>query len=117
MKVQSSTICIGLLFPHSFYNMHYKTREELVRKIGLFGLRDLSKLAPIGDLGYANGWDPCGLFPTQGTFMNGGLERCIYNAACQQGYKFTCIGYNNRGTDTHYYCEELGLHYHIDSSD
>ena len=35
------------------------TRErklELTRKIGLFGLSDLRKLAPIGDLGYANGW-------------------------------------------------------------
>ena len=34
------------------------TRErklELTRKIGLFGLSDLRKLAPIGDLGYANG--------------------------------------------------------------
>ena len=40
------------------------TRErklELTRKIGLFGLSDLRKLAPIGDLGYANGWyEPSG---------------------------------------------------------
>ena len=51
------------------------TRErklELTRKIGLFGLSDLRKLAPIGDLGYANGWyEPSG----DGSWMNGGMER------------------------------------------
>lgn len=31
---------------------------ELSRKVGLFGLDDLRKLAPIGDLGYENGWYP-----------------------------------------------------------
>lgn len=117
MKVQNSTICIGFLFPHSFYNMHYKTREELVRKVGIFGLSDVKMLAPIGDLGYANGWVPCGLFPTQGTFMDGGLEQRIYDAACEQGYRFKCVSYNHRGTDTVYYCEELNMTYHVDSSD
>ena len=31
-------------------------KKELSRKIGLYGLSDLRKLAPIGNLGYANGW-------------------------------------------------------------
>ena len=104
-------------FSSFFFNMHYKTREELVRKVGIFGLRDVRMLAPIGDLGYANGWDPCGLFPTQGTFMNGGLERTVYDAVRQQGYRFDCIRHNERGTDTVYYCKELGMTYHVDSSD
>ena len=117
MKVQNSTICIGFLFPHSFYNMHYKRKEELVRKVGLLGVGDVKKLAPIGDLGYANGWDPCGLFPSQGTFMDGGIERMIYDAAREQGYTFECISHNERGTDTVYYCKELEMTYHVDSSD
>lgn len=90
---------------------------DLVRKIGLMGLSDVSKLAPIGDLGYANGWYPCGLIPSLGTFMNGGLERMIYEAANEQGYRFRCISHNERGTDTVYYCDELRMTYHVDSSD
>lgn len=31
---------------------------ELSRNVGLFGLSDLRKLSPIGDLGYENGWYP-----------------------------------------------------------
>ena len=117
MKVQNSTICIGFLLPHSFYNMHYKLKEELVRKVGLLGLSDVSKLAPIGDLGYANGWYQCCIFHKRGTFMDGGLERMIYDAAREQGYRFECISHNERGTDTVYYCKELGMTYHVDSSD
>ena len=97
--------------------MHYKAKEELVRKVGLFGLEDVKKLAPIGDLGYMNGWYPCGLFPDSGTFMKGGLERMIYEAAREQGYRFECISHNERGTDTVYYCMELKMTYHVDSSD
>ena len=100
MKVQNSTICIGFLLPHSFYNMHYKLKEELVRKVGLLGVGDVKKLAPIGDLGYANGWYPCSLIPNMGTFMKGGLERMVYEAANDQGYRFECISHNERGTDT-----------------
>lgn len=60
------------------------TREEkleLTRKIGLFGLKDLRKLAPIGDLGYANGWyEPSG----DGSWMNGGMDRAIMKAFYEQ---------------------------------
>ena len=117
MKVQSSTMCIRFLLPHSLFNMHYKVKEELVRKVGVFGTRDVSMLAPIGDLDYANGWYPCCLLPEQGTFMKGGLERAVYDAVREQGYRFKCISHNERGTDTVYRCEELGMTYHVDSSD
>lgn len=92
-------------------------KKKLVRKVGLMGLNDLRKLAPIGDLGYANGWYPCGLFPTMGTFMYGGLERCIYEAAIAQGFTFKCISHRETGVDTVYRCEEIGMTYHVDSSD
>jgi hypothetical protein len=92
-------------------------KKDLVRKVGLIGLRDVRKLAPIGDLGYANGWYPCGLLPTQGTFMDGGLERCIYEEACEQGFTFECTSHRETGVDTCYYCKELGMKYHVDSSD
>ena len=92
-------------------------KKDLVRKVGLMGLRDVRKLAPIGDLGYANGWYPCGLLPTKGTFMDGGLERCIYEAACEQGFTFECTSHRETGVDTCYYCKELGMKYHVDSSD
>jgi len=45
----------------------------LTRRIGLFSLSDLRKIAPIGDLGYANGWET---FYGTG-WMNGGLENAI----------------------------------------
>lgn len=35
--------------------MSREQEMELVRKVGLLGLKDLNKLAPIGDLGYMNG--------------------------------------------------------------
>ena len=96
--------------------MYYKLKKELLRKVGLLGVGDVKRLAPIGDLGYANGWYPCGLFHRQGTFMDGGLERLVYEAACDQGYRFKCIRHNERGTDTVYYCEDLDFTFHQDSS-
>ena len=97
--------------------MNVKNKMELVRKVGLLGLNDVKKLAPIGDLGYANGWYPCGLLPEQGTFMKGGLERLVYFAAVAQGFTFKCISHRESGVDTVYYCEDLDFTYHVDSSD
>jgi hypothetical protein len=62
-------------------NYFPKWKMDLVRKIGLMGLRDVSKLAPIGDLDYMNGWYPTSWFPYQGKWMHGGMERAIYEAA------------------------------------
>ena len=96
--------------------MRTEDKLELTRRIGLFGLSDLRKIAPIGDLGYANGWySPFG----SGIWMNGGLERAIVKAAHEQGFRTEGRegGYPNRGTD-HVTCfPEIRLTYHVDSSD
>ena len=97
--------------------MSDKDKLELTRKIGLFGLSDLRKIAPIGDLGYANGWyPPFG----NGQWMNGGLERAILNAFYEQrdAFGFKTDGYSSgwAGTDHHTYCKELGLSWSVDSS-
>lgn len=89
-------------------------KKELTRKIGLFGLSDLRKLAPIGDLGYENGWET---FYGKG-WMFGGMEKAIMKAFREQGFKFDkgwSSGY--RGTDHHSVCTELGLSYSVDSGD
>lgn len=91
-------------------------KMNLVRKIGLMGLSDVSKLAPIGDLGYMNGWYPWALFPTRGQWMDGGMERAIYEAAIAQGYHFEVISHRETGSDTCYYCKDLHMYYHVDSS-
>ena len=103
--------------------MNYKSfdnvpawKKELIRKIGLFGLRDLRKLSPIGDLGYENGWywNPSG----EKGFMYGEMEISILKAFHEQGFRFD-RGYSSgyRGTDHHSVCTELGLSYSVDSSD
>ena len=97
------------------------TREEkleLTRKIGLFGLKDLRKLAQIGDLGYANGWyGPFG----DGSWMNGGMERAIMKAFYEQDKKarFESRSWDSgyRRTDHHTVIKELGLSWSVDSSD
>ena len=91
-------------------------KRELIMKIGLLGLNDVSKLAPIGDLGYMNGWYPWALFPERGQWMDGGMERAVYEAAREQGYNFECISHRPSGSDTIYYCKSLSMYYHVDSS-
>lgn len=98
--------------------MSDKDKLELTRKIGLFGLSDLRKIAPIGNLGYSNGWyGPFG----SGKWMNGGMERAIMKAFREQQkkYGFVTEGYSTgyRMTDHHTYCKELGLSWSVDSGD
>ena len=91
-------------------------KKELTIKIGLFGLSDLRKLAPIGDLGYANGWywNPS---DEEGWFY-GEMEKAVMEAFRQQGFTFDqCYDSGYRGTDHHYICTELNLRYSVDSSD
>lgn len=94
-----------------------KDKMELVRKIGVFGLSDLRKLAPIGNIGYENDW-----YPPFGSssWMNGGMERAILKAYYQQSkeYGFKTEGYSSGcyGTDHHSYCKQLGLSWAVDSS-
>jgi len=93
--------------------MSDKDKLELSRKIGLFGLSDLRKLSPIGDLGYANGWG--------NGWMFGGMENAIVKAFWQQQkiYGWEVKGYSTgyRQTDHHTYCKELGLSWSVDSGD
>ena len=109
-------------FTHPQFRLNYKwehtweKRKEWCRKVGLYGLKDVSKLAPIGDLDYMNGWYPCGFFPEYGTWMKGGIERAIYEAAIAQGYYFECISHRETGSDTCYFCKDLHCYYHVDSS-
>ena len=97
--------------------MSNEQKLELTRKIGLFGLSDLRKLAPIGDLGYANGWET---YWGKG-WMHGGMEKAIVKAFWEQQKKYGWVvdGYSTgyRNTDHHTVCKELGLIWHVDSSD
>ena len=104
--------------------MNYKSfddvpawKKELVRKIGLFGLKDLRKLSPIGNLGYANGWTPVFHDDSEG-WMYGNMEKAIIKVFHEQGFRFD-RGYSSgyRGTDHHSVCTELGLSYSVDSGD
>ena len=99
------------------------TREEkmeLTRKIGLFGLSDLRKIAPIGDLGYVNGWYPPFWGDTD-MWLDVELPIAIMKAFREQRDKFgfKVEGYSSgyRQTDHHSYCKELGLRWSVDSSD
>lgn len=98
------------------YNQIPEWKKKLSRKIGLFGLSDLRKLAPVGNLGYANGWD-WDLYGRKGWFY-GEMEKAIMDAFHAQGFKFD-KGYDSgyRRTDHHYICTELGLSYSVDSGD
>jgi len=114
--ISESISLILLIMRYKDYSQVQNWKKELVRKIGLFGLSDLRKLAPIGDLGYANGWywNPSG----EKGFMYGEMEIAILKAFREQGFKFD-KGYSSgyRGTDHHSICTELGLRYSVDSSD
>ena len=97
--------------------MSNEQKLELTRKIGLFGLSDLRKLAPIGDLGYANGWET---YWGKG-WMHGGMEKAIVSAYYEQrdrfGYKTEGYSTGYRQTDHHTVCRELGLRWSVDSGD
>lgn len=82
---------------------------------GLYGLSDLRKLAPIGDLGYANVWYLD--YGRKGWFY-GEMEKAIMEAFHEQGFMFDkCYSNGYRGTVHHSFCTELGLSYSVDSSD
>ena len=88
---------------------------ELVRKVGLVGLSDLRKLAPIGDMGYLNSFQ----FHRH-DFVMGVLPSAVMKAFAEQRekYGFSLVELPQRwACDHHYHCPELGLYYSIDSSD
>ena len=100
--------------------MSREEKRKLSMKVGLFGLSDLRKLAPIGDLGYANGWYPP-FFGNTDMWLDVELPRAIMRAFREQRekYGFKVEGYSSgyRGTDHHSYCKELGLSWSVDSGD
>ena len=79
--------------------------KELQEKVERYGLDDLRKLAPIGDLGYANGW------------KSGSLQEQIVKAAREQGFQYEGNSTGYRLTDHHTYYPEIDLTYHVDSGD
>ena len=93
--------------------MNKERKLELSRKIGLMGLKDLRKIAPIGDLDYENGWET---YWGKG-WMHGGMEKAVVRAAREQGFKCDGKSYGYRGTDHETRFPEIGLVYHTDSSD
>lgn len=89
-------------------------KRELVCKIGLFGLSDLRRLSPIGDLGYANDW----YWYDEDGWMYGDMERSIMRAFREQDFRCDKEYILNRSNTNHrYVCSELGLSYSVDSSD
>lgn len=91
-------------------------RMELIRKIGVFGLSDLRKLAPIGDLGYLNATSYY-----RGNYVLSGVVSDVMNAFYEQREKYgwECDGGETkwRCTDHWAYCKELGLSWQVDSGD
>ena len=100
--------------------MTHLEKIQLACKVGLFGLSDLRKLAPIGDLGYENEWYPP-FWSTTHMFYDVELPKMIMAAFWEQQEKFgfKVEGYSSgyRGTDHHSYCKELGLSWSVDSGD
>ena len=88
---------------------------ELVRKVGLLGTNDLRKLAPIGDIGYLNS-----ISFFRGDFLRSTLPSSIINAFMEQRERY---GFTLERGDGPYRCDhwarckELGLIWHVDSSD
>lgn len=99
------------------------TQDEgirLFRNVGLFGVHDLRRLSPIGDIGYLNSISYYRHEESFEGFLRSGLVNIIYDAFCEQ-YKsrgFTSHGWSTgwANTDHHTHCKELGLTYHVDSS-
>ena len=89
--------------------------RELLLKVGLFGIDDLRRLAPIGDLGYLNATD------FYKDYEHSGLISDLMKAFWQQKEKY---GWTVEGGDTKWrctdhwaYCSEIGLRWSVDSGD
>ena len=97
--------------------------RALLCKVGVLGLDDLRKLAPIGDIGYLNGIEFHKSYDRDGMhkFCRTTLLSWIMCAFDEQREKFgySVEGYSSgyRGTDHHSYCPELGLRWSVDSGD
>lgn len=92
-------------------------KRELLLKVGLFGIQDLRRLAPIGDIGYLNDVD----FYRGREYEKSGLIDDIMKAFREQREKYgwTVEGGETawRCTDHWAYCPEIGLSWSVDSGD
>lgn len=90
-------------------------KRELLLNVGLFGIQDLRRLAPIGDIGYLNDID------FYHDYENSGLISDIMKAFHEQREKngWTVKGGDTvwRCTDHWSYCPEIGLSWKVDSGD
>ena len=91
--------------------------RELLLKVGLFGIQDLNRLAPIGDIGYLNDIS----YYKGREYEMSGLKRDIMKAFDEQREKngWTVEGGNTvwRCTDHWSHCPEIGLSWSVDSGD
>lgn len=89
--------------------------RKLLLNVGLFGIQDLSRLAPIGDIGYLNAID------FYHDYENSGMISDIMKAFHEQREKngWTVKGGDTiwRCTDHWSYCPEIGLSWKVDSGD
>jgi len=93
-----------------------KQRMELIRKVGLFGLSDLRKLAPIGDLGYLNASSFYrGNYPLAGLLDD--MMRAFYEQRKRFGWTVEGRSSKWRNSDNSYSCPELQMQWAIDSGD
>ena len=89
--------------------------RELLLKVGVFGLQDLRRLAPIGDIGYLNAIDYYHDYERSGLLRD--LMKAFYEQ--QKKYGWTVEGGDTgwRCTDHWAYCPEIGLRWSVDSGD
>ena len=89
--------------------------RELLLKVGLFGLQDLRRLAPIGDIGYLNDISYYHDYERSGLIRD--LMKAFYEQ--QKKYGWTVEGGSTswRCTDHWAYCPEIGLSWSVDSGD
>jgi hypothetical protein len=89
--------------------------RELLLKVGVFGLQDLRRLAPIGDIGYLND------ISFYHDYERSGLKKDLMKAFHEQREKYgwTVEGGETawRCTDHWAYCPEIGLRWSVDSGD
>lgn len=83
--------------------MTQEEKEALAEKIKQFGLEDLRKIAPIGYLGYANGW--YSTWDNDDKYLFHEMPIAIYEAFQKQKKTLGITA------------EEIGMSWDVDSSD
>ena len=89
--------------------------RELLLKVGLFGLQDLRRLAPIGDIGYLNDISYYHDYERSGLIRD--LMKAFYEQQKKYGWTVEDGSTGWRCTDHWAYCPEIGLSWSVDSGD